>query len=704
MEVEAFEAAVRRHDAQIAALDMAIWVGSEPTFTDRLAQTPEWLSQALGGDKEARAQALLADLAARQPGSVVLRSVGRQYPGEPLPRWSLGLYRRRDGAPVWSGPPDPLLARDAVAAPLDLDVWATAMGARLEARGWSIRAWATEMDERRIMMTRGALPETVSGLDRPSVHMVPIPASGLCDTLAQAGVHLFLLKSQPLGEAVVARLELPAFAEVVDFLSVLEAAAEAAQDVRLPVLVLAGHPPPVDATVEWTTVTPDPAVIEINAAPDASASAFLQRSRCTYAAAAAQGLAPYRLYYNGLVADSGGGGQITLGGPSPEASPFIRHPRLLTRLVCYFNRHPALSYLFCHDYVGGSGQSARTDERGSDAVEELALTLHLLEHTPALTPELLWHSLAPFLCDAAGNSHRAEINIEKLWNPYLAGRGRLGLVEFRALRMQNSPERATALACLLRALVAMLARWQGPLALMDWGRELHQRFALPFYLEQDLEAVLQSLEQAGLGLDAPIREQLLRDEFRHWGRVALPGCTLEVRRALEFWPLLGDAASPEQGGGSRLVDASTTRIELRLRPSAGGAEWDVWQVEAAGVLLPMRLERDGRGPLKVFGLRYRSFAPAWGLHPMLGAQTPVRFLLHHREQAQAYAVSLHEWRPDGAAYEGLPADLSEAQRRRSERITVEALPRDALPAVRSLSTPGLDPFCLDLRYLSAETV
>ena len=30
-----FEAAVKRHDAQVAALGLPIWVGSEPTFTDR---------------------------------------------------------------------------------------------------------------------------------------------------------------------------------------------------------------------------------------------------------------------------------------------------------------------------------------------------------------------------------------------------------------------------------------------------------------------------------------------------------------------------------------------------------------------------------------------------------------------------------------------------------------------------------------------
>ena len=39
-----FEQAVQRHDAQVAALGLPLWVGSEPTFTDRLAQTPAWLS------------------------------------------------------------------------------------------------------------------------------------------------------------------------------------------------------------------------------------------------------------------------------------------------------------------------------------------------------------------------------------------------------------------------------------------------------------------------------------------------------------------------------------------------------------------------------------------------------------------------------------------------------------------------------------
>jgi uncharacterized protein (DUF2126 family) len=400
------------------------------------------------------------------------------------------------------------------------------------------------------------------------------------------------------------------------------------------------------------------------------------------------------------VADSGGGGQITLGGPSPQASPFLKEPRLLPRLVRFVNRHPALSYFFSHDFVGRSGQSVRADERGTDAFDELALTLTLLEREEEPPPELLWHSLAPFLCDAAGNSHRAEINIEKLWNPFLAGRGKQGLVEFRALRMQHTPERATALACLLRSVVAMLARENYALPLIDWGRELHERFALPFYLEQDLDEVLRALTAAGLGLDEGIRSVLQRDAFRRWGDVALPGCTLEVRRALEFWPLLGDAASPEQGGSFRLVDASTARVELRLRPERGSeSDGHGWQIITAGVALPMRHERDGQDALQVFGLRYRSFIPTWGLHPTLGVQAPVRLVLRHPGHPEDYLVTLHEWHPDGVAYPGLPPDLAAASQRRAERVTLEVVPRDSTCAQRSAPAHGLSPFCLDLRCL-----
>jgi uncharacterized protein (DUF2126 family) len=771
-----FDAAVRRHDERLAAAGLSIWVGSEPTFTDRMAQTPEWLSAALGGDKEARGQALLRRLARQWPGGVVLRSVGRRYPGEGAPRWNVGLYRRRDGAPLPALPPDPLLAvphplpaatpdalpgtpRDPVSArPSDV-VPALPLDPLLAVSPHPAPAVPRD---RLPTVPRGSEPAVppdavLAVPPRPASEAPPEPVpaalpepmpadAGAGDaaawvgalaaafaaegwqvdlTAAEAGGHrlavTFAAGEAPCVFALRAgvpaqppRLELPPLDGVPRWLAVLRCVADAAARCRLTALVVAGEPPPVDDTVELTTITPDPAVIEVNSAPSASAAEFLARSRQIYAAAAGLGLAPYRLYYNGAVADSGGGGQITLGGPSPEASPFIRAPRLLPRLVRFFNRHPSLSYLYAHDFVGSSGQSVRADERGSGAFDELALALELLDRHPDSGPALLWQSLAPFLSDAAGNNHRAEINIEKLHNPFLPGRGRQGLVEFRALRMQHTPERAAALACLLRAVVAMLAKTDGPLPLIDWGRELHERFALPFYLERDLAEVLAALSGAGFGLGEEIESVLRRDEFRHWADLRLPGAVLQLRRALEFWPLLGDAASPEQGGPCRLVDASTARVELRLRPVADPAfpgDWHDWQVACAGTALPLRRERDADGELRVYGIRYRSFAPAWGLHPALPAQAPVTLRLRHPALAEERVVTLHEWRPDGEAYPGLPADLDDAARRRAQRVTVCSAPPmpEAFGAGGDGRAPragsggdrwalGLGPYCADLRY------
>lgn len=696
---EAFEAAVRRHDAQVAGAGLTLWVGSEPTYTDRTAHSPEWLNKAWGDEKEQRARRMLARLCLRFPGSLVLRSGGRTYPGEDRPRWCLGLYRRRDGAALWCGPPDPALAEPGhTTGPDDLPPWAAALAAELGARGFSVAqasaaegaAWATP----------GGVVVQVRAL-RPTE-----AARGQGEEQAQASAPadtgLFTLGLIDADGRCTARIDLPRFDSMSTLLAALDAVQAASTACHLPALIVAGSPPLLDASVEWTTLTPDPAVIEVNTAPSVNAEDFLQRSRAIYATAAEEGLAPYRLYFNGAVADSGGGGQITLGGPAPQASPFLLHPRLAPRLVAFFNRHPSLSYFYSHDFVGSSGQSARADERGTDSFDELGLALAVLERHEQPSPELIWQSLAPFLCDASGNSHRAEINIEKLWNPYLADRGRLGLVEFRALRMQHTPERATALACLLRAVVAMLAGAARAPALVDWGRELHDRFALPFYLEQDLRTVLAALDAAGQGLGDAIEAELWRDEFRLWAQVPLPGCTLQIRRALEFWPLLGDSASPEQAGTSRLVDASTARLELRLRPDGPAADpgWRAWRIDAEGVTLPMRHEQDPGGALAVFGLRYRSFVPSRGLHPALGAQAPVCLRLTHPDHADAFVLTLHEWQPAGEVYPGLPKDLADAAMRRAERVTTACVAQETQTCAQPAPAAGLTPYALDLRHLA----
>jgi uncharacterized protein (DUF2126 family) len=85
-------------------------------------------------------------------------------------------------------------------------------------------------------------------------------------------------------------IELPAISRVAEFLRVIAVIGEVAREVGLPEMVLQGFAPPVDEGVAWTTVTPDPAVIEINQAPQPDVEHFLASMRELFDVAQLQGL------------------------------------------------------------------------------------------------------------------------------------------------------------------------------------------------------------------------------------------------------------------------------------------------------------------------------------------------------------------------------------------------------------------------------
>jgi hypothetical protein len=43
--------AIDHHDQALRARGLEVWIGSEPTFTQRFSSEPEWTTQALGEDK-----------------------------------------------------------------------------------------------------------------------------------------------------------------------------------------------------------------------------------------------------------------------------------------------------------------------------------------------------------------------------------------------------------------------------------------------------------------------------------------------------------------------------------------------------------------------------------------------------------------------------------------------------------------------------
>lgn len=121
-------------DERIEANDLRLTMGGEPTFVsiDDM-DAPEWNTEAQGPNKRRLAEVLLKRLRPHfAPGSLIHYQQGKWYPGEPLPRWALACYWRKDGLPVWKN--DGLLAdmyKDYSATPEVANRFATRLAKRI---------------------------------------------------------------------------------------------------------------------------------------------------------------------------------------------------------------------------------------------------------------------------------------------------------------------------------------------------------------------------------------------------------------------------------------------------------------------------------------------------------------------------------------------------------------------------------------------
>ena len=99
----AIDALGERIDRELVAHDVRLTQGGEPTFVaiDH-PDDPEWNFTAMSDRKRHLAEILLRRLQARfAPGGMLHFGQGKWYPGEPLPRWALGVYWRADGEALW---------------------------------------------------------------------------------------------------------------------------------------------------------------------------------------------------------------------------------------------------------------------------------------------------------------------------------------------------------------------------------------------------------------------------------------------------------------------------------------------------------------------------------------------------------------------------------------------------------------------------
>jgi uncharacterized protein (DUF2126 family)/transglutaminase-like putative cysteine protease len=724
-------------DADLAASDLRMTMGGEPTFVaidDH--ESPQWTIAALGVEKRVCADALVRRLRERfAPQGLLHYGLGKWYPGEAAPRWAFSLCWRRDGKPMWRD--EALIAREndtramtaedarrfaeVVAAglgikpervqaayedpahwlleeaklPVNVDVGdpklfdaaerarivrtferglgtpvAYVLPLRRDGGAWVSEAW--ELRREKLLLMPGDLPAGSRLPLSPLPHVEPAdyPIVSASDPMAppplpdpappepaQDGIVRTAFAVEPRDGRL--NVYMPYVGTLEDYIAALAAVEAAAAQLSSPVHI-EGYPPPADPRLDVIKVTPDPGVIEVNLHPAKSWRELVASSQGVYADARESGLTTEKFTRDGRRTGTGGGSHIVVGGATPAESPFLRRPDLLKSIILYWQRHPSLSYLFSGQFIGPTSQSPRIDEARQEALYELEIAVAQVpkpgeEARPWLADRLLRN----LLVDVTGNTHRAEICIDKLFSPNTPT-GRLGLVEFRAFEMAPEPRMALVQQLLVRALIAWFAREPQEGTCVRWGTSLHDRFMLPHFVWEDFLEVLADLERAGTAFDPAWFDAQREFRFPFLGAVEHAGVKLELRHALEPWHVL--AEETVSGATSRPADSSVERIQVKTK----GLNPARHVLTCNGRSVP--LTSTGHSGEFVAGVRFKATMLAKSLHPTLPLNAPLIFDIIDTWTRRSLGGCVYRARSPDADYDGYPVNADEAESRRRGRF------------------------------------
>ncbi|WP_405133894.1 transglutaminase family protein [Nocardia sp. NBC_01388] len=648
--------------------------------------------------------------------------------------------RAPEGEPVESGEDlapeqDSVQARKELLARLDTAVtepvaYVLPLYRRADESGWASSDW--RLRRGRIMLTEGDSP---AGLRLPlnaiSWHEPPIPFE--VDPVVPRPQPLAAYEPpaviEPADRAPITALVvevrdgrlcvfLPPVEELEAFFDLVCRVEAAVVAVGQPI-VLEGYAPPVDTRLHSLSITPDPGVIEVNIQPTGS---FAEQSRLLetlYEQARLARLSTETFDIDGTHSGTGGGNHITLGGRTPAQSPLLRRPDLLVSMLTYWQRHPALSYLFSGRFIGPTSQAPRADESRPDALYDLEIAFAEIarlsqrntagsgsatagfgsvtggsmvaggsaaggagtgEHgsitgthgsiagargsggggESAAAPWMVDRALRHLLTDLTGNTHRAEFCIDKLYSPDSA-RGRLGLVELRGFEMPPHFRMAMVQSLLVRALV--LRFWEQPYTapLLRHGANLHGRYLLPHFLIADMSEVAADLRAHGIDFDISWLDPFTEFRFPRIGTVVHGGMELELRGAIEPWNTLGEQTT--LSGTARYVDSSVERLQLRVV----GGDRGRYLITCNG--FPVPLLATDKADVQVAGVRFRAWQPPNSLHPSITVDAPLVFDVIDLEAGVSLGgCTYYVSHPGGMFYPSPPVNAMVAQSRRNRRF------------------------------------